>query len=149
MQLRKSAIMLLIFSIISAGPLLAQQVEQPIAKNLQPPVMAPVRVEDTVFVAGADISLRAAIENQKHYIYWSWLNSKTFVKKSDQELEKQQLRQQWHDLVGVDVFMPYFKVKEAEDFVSDKTKITVFNFRGKAHFNEKKKQVEYIFRKRF
>ncbi|MFA5099607.1 MAG: hypothetical protein WC547_01830 [Candidatus Omnitrophota bacterium] len=149
MQLRKSTIMTAVFSLILAGPLFAQQIEQPVVKDMRVPVIVPIKVEDTIFVTGADISLRAALQNQNHYIYWSWLNSSTFVKRFDQDLEKKQLRQQWQDLLGVDVFMPYFKVKEAEDFVSSKTKVTVFNFRGKAHFNENKKQVEYVFRKRF
>jgi hypothetical protein len=149
MQLRKSTIITAVFSLIFAGPLFAQQVEQPVAKDLQPSVVVPVMVEDTAFVAGADISLRAALQNRNHYSYWAWLNSKTFVKSFDQDLEKKELRRQWQDTLGVDIFMPYFKVKDAEDYLSNKTKVSVFSFRGKAHFNESKKQVEYIFRKRF
>jgi hypothetical protein len=149
MQLRKSTILMLIFSLIFAGPLFAQQVEQQIAKDLQPSVVAQVRVEDNAFITGADISLRAALQNQNHYSYWAWLNSKTFVKRFDPDLEKKELRRQWHDVLAVDIFMPYFKVQAAEDFLSNKTKVTVFSFSGKAHFNESKKQVEYIFKKRF
>jgi hypothetical protein len=149
MQLRKSTIITAVFSLIFAGPLFAQQVQRPIANDLRPPAVAPLRVEDNAFAAGADISLRAALQNQNRYMYWAWLNSKTFAKSFDQDSEKVQLRRQWQDLLGVDVFMPYFKVKEAEEFVSNKTKVSVFNFRGKAHFNESKKQVEYIFRRKF
>jgi hypothetical protein len=149
MQLRKSAIMMIVFSLSFACPLFAQEAKQPIVQEVQPPVMAPIVVEDKAFVTGADVSLRVALQNQKHYIYWSWLNSREFTKRFDQENEKVQLRRQWQDLLGVDVFMPYFKVKEAEEYLTDKTKVTVFDFRGKAHFNESKKQVEYIFKKRF
>jgi hypothetical protein len=149
MQLRKSTIITAVFSLILAGPLFAQQAERPLANDLRPPVVAPIRVEDNAFATGADISLRVALQNQNHFIYWAWLNSKNFATSFDQDSEKVQLRKQWRDLLGVDVFMPYFKVKEAEEFVSNKTKVSVFNFRGKAHFNESKKQVEYIFRKRF
>jgi hypothetical protein len=93
--------------------------------------------------------LRTALDNRNHYIYWSWLNSKDFVKRYDQGEERKQLRRQWQELVGVDVFMPYFKVKEVEEIVSSKTSVTFFNMKGKARFNNNYKTVEYIFKKKF
>ena len=149
MRLQKSTIITVFFTLIIVGPLFAQQVEQPITKNMQPSVIYPVRVEDSTFVTGADISLRAALLNQNHYIYWAWLNSKTFGTSVDRDLEKKQLRQQWQDLLGVDIFMPYFKVKEAQGYIENKTKVSLFNFKGKAYFNESTKQVEYIFKRKF
>ncbi|HNQ50998.1 MAG: hypothetical protein PHS64_00745 [Candidatus Omnitrophica bacterium] len=149
MKMRKSAILTLGLVLIFAGSLYAQQAQRPAAKDIRPPVVVPVDLYDSAFAQGADISLRAAIENQSRYVYWSWLNSSVIANDQRAEIEKKQLRRQWQDLLGVDVFMPYFKMKEAEDFISDRTKVTVFNMKGKAHFNESKKQVEYIFKKKF
>lgn len=150
MQMRKNTILTLLFLFSFAGTLFAQQAQQRLAaKEIRPPAVAPIDVYDTAFAKGADISLRAAIENQSRYVYWSWLNSAAIPSEQQRDLEKKELRRQWQDLLGVDVFMPYFKMKEAEDFISDKTKVTVFNMKGKAHFNESSKQVEYIFKKRF
>ena len=149
MQLGKSTILTLALVIFVAGPVCAQQSEQSMAKDARPPLAIPVAISDDAFAAGADISLRFALDNQNHYIYWSWLNSESFVKSKNEDVDRKLLRRQWQDLLGVDVFMPYFKVKEAEDFIADKTKVTLFNMKGKAHFNESRKQVEYIFKKRF
>ena len=88
MQLRKCAILLTIFSLSFACPLFAQEAKQAIVKEVQPPVLAPLPVDDKAFVTGADVSLRVALQNQKHYIYWLWLNSKSFTKSFDQENER-------------------------------------------------------------
>ena len=149
MQLRKSAILMIVFHLSFALPLFAQQADRQVSNDLQPPIIAPVTLDEKALANGADISLRFALKNHDHFIYWSWLNSKSFVVRFDQEGEKNILRTQWQELLGVDVFMPYFKVKEAEEMVSNHTKVTVFSMKGKAHFNESKKQVEYIFKKRF
>jgi hypothetical protein len=149
MQLHKSTILTLVFFFIIVGPACAQTSQRSMPRDIQAPAVPREIVADTAFVSGADISLRTALANQRHYIYWSWLNSKSAAKSFDQDDDRKQLRQQWHDLLGVDVFMPYFKVREAEDFVTSKTKVTVFNFSGKAYFNQKRKQVEYIFKKKF
>lgn len=149
MQLRKSAIMMIIFHLSFAWPLFAQQADRQVSGDMQPPIIAPIVLDEKALASGADISLRVALKNQDHFIYWSWLNSKSFVARFDQDDEKAKLRNQWQELLGVDVFMPYFKVKEAEEMVSNKTKVTLFSMKGKAHFNESKKQVEYIFKKRF
>lgn len=64
-------------------------------------------------------------------------------------LEKQQLREQWEEFLGIDVFYPYFKVKQVEKYVQDKTKVDFFKFKGKTDFDEPSHSVKYIFRKRF
>jgi len=149
MQLRKSATMMIAFYLFFACPLFAQQADRQVSGDLQPPIIAPITIDEKALANGADISMRVALQNQDHFIYWSWLNSKHFSARFDEGDEKIKLRKQWQELLGVDVFMPYFKVKEAEDFVSDKTKVNLFSMTGKAHFNERKKQVEYTFKKRF
>ena len=149
MQLRKCAIMMIVFHLSFAWPLFAQQADRQVSSDIQPPIIAPIVLDEKALASGADISLRVALKNQDHFIYWSWLNSKSFVVRFDQDDEKAKLRNQWQELLGVDVFMPYFKVKEAEEMVANHTKVTLFSMKGKAHFNESKKQVEYIFKKKF
>ena len=149
MKLQKIAIMMIVFHLSFACSLFAQPADRQVSNDLQPPIIAPVKIDEKALASGADLSLRVALKNQDHFIYWAWLNSKSFVVSLDQDNEKAMLRRQWQELLGVDIFMPYFKVKEAEEIVSNKTKVTLFSMRGKAHFDESKKRVEYIFKKKF
>jgi len=56
------------------------------------------------------------MENGKGDVYWSWLNSAIVPDARHRDIDKKELRQQWEELMGVDVFMPYFKMKEVEDY---------------------------------
>lgn len=62
---------------------------------------------------------------------------------------KEELREQWKEFLGIDVFYPYYKAKEVEKFVQSKTTIEFFNFKGRAEFEEGSSSVKYIFKKRF
>lgn len=61
--------------------------------------------------------------------------------------EKEVLRQRWEDTLGIDIFFLYFKLKDAEHWVKERTKIKIGNLEGKAQF--KKNSVRYVFRIRF
>ena len=69
------------------------------------------------------------------------------VKKSE---EKEQLREEWKEFLGIDVFYPYYKVKEVQKAVANKTTVKFFDFKGKAEFwDEDTKSLKYIFKKKF
>ena len=74
-----------------------------------------------------------------------WLNSKP--KKLQQADDKEVLRNQWKQALGVDVFYPYFEVKKLERKTTEKTTIRVLKMRGKAQFKED--SVKYIFSIKF
>ncbi len=61
--------------------------------------------------------------------------------------EKKVLRQKWKELLKIDVFYPYFKVKEVEDLISDKVSVKAFSMSGRPKLE--KNRIKYIFKKRF
>ncbi len=144
----------MVFFLLSlAGSIFAQQAYRLASIDLRLPEtplkIGPMAIDEKALTNETDVSLKKAIKKQAHSDYWSWLNSKGFVARFDQDEERKNLRKQWEEFLVVDIFMPYFKLKELEDFVSDKTRVNLFSMKGKAHFNESKKQVEYTFKKKF
>jgi hypothetical protein len=71
------------------------------------------------------------------------LNDAAFLKNHEKDL----LRQAWREWLGIDVYYPYFKAKEAEEWVSDKAKITLFKIHGRPKIENEK--VNYIFSVKF
>ncbi|MCX7927934.1 MAG: hypothetical protein N2606_07390 [Candidatus Omnitrophica bacterium] len=63
--------------------------------------------------------------------------------------EQHKLREDWRDMLGFDMFYPYFKLKDLEDIVKEKTRLNFLNFEGKAEINERSRELHYIFRKKF
>lgn len=61
--------------------------------------------------------------------------------------EKKILRQQWQELLRMDIFYPYFKAKEVEEWVSEKASVRFFNLKGKPEFSNN--QLKYSFRIKF
>ena len=85
--------------------------------------------------------------NKKSYFILEWLEESAYSSNIDQQKEKDVLRKKWEDLIGVDIFYPYFKAKEVEKVVGDATKIQVFDMTGKTEI--KKGRVQYIFKRKF
>ncbi len=61
--------------------------------------------------------------------------------------EKEKLRKKWQNLLGVDLFYPYFQAKEAESWISNQAKIELFELTGKPEFQ--RNQVTYNFKIEF
>ena len=61
--------------------------------------------------------------------------------------EKEILREKWNDLLGIDIFMPYFKAKEIEKKISEKTSIKIYKMKGKPEFENS--ELKYVFKTRF
>jgi hypothetical protein len=61
--------------------------------------------------------------------------------------EKEVLREQWQKFLGIDIWYPYFKAKEVEDWISDKTKVELFHFKGRIRLENN--QVKYTFKAQF
>ena len=84
-------------------------------------------------------------KNYQSFFYFidKRLNDAAFLKNHEKDL----LRQAWREWLGIDVYYPYFKAKEAEEWVSDKAKITIFKIRGRPKIEDNK--VKYIFSIKF
>ena len=61
--------------------------------------------------------------------------------------EKEMIRAEWKKAFGVDVWYPYYKTKEIEDWVSERVSIKVFKMKGKPKFENG--QIKYTFLTRF
>lgn len=91
-----------------------------------------------------------AYSGQKKNIFISfgdWLNSTAYAASVIQLNAKKQIRQEWKDFFGVDVFLPYFEYKQAEEKVREKTSVKVFKLKGCAEISADK--IEYTFRIKF
>ncbi|MCM8774194.1 MAG: hypothetical protein NC820_05620 [Candidatus Omnitrophica bacterium] len=80
-------------------------------------------------------------------IFLDFINKKAYAEPLPKEKERKILRERWQEILGMDIFYPYFKAKEVENLVKEKTSITLFGFKGKAEFNDD--SVKYIFKLKF
>ncbi len=75
--------------------------------------------------------------------------SKAFADTKNVDDERKKIREEWKEFLGLDVFYPYFKAQEIEEYVKNKTSVKLFNLKGKPEFNRESKSVKYIFKSRF
>jgi len=75
--------------------------------------------------------------------------SKAFAAAKNADNERKKIREEWKETLGLDVFYPYFKAQEVEDYIQQKTTVKVFNLKGKPEFNRESKEVKYIFKSKF
>jgi len=79
--------------------------------------------------------------------FFDFLDKKAFASTIDKKEEKRILREKWKKLLGLDIFYPYFKAKEVEDWVKDKASVRFFKIKGRPKFDDN--QVKYIFKVKF
>ena len=75
--------------------------------------------------------------------------SKAFAATQNVDEDRKIIREEWKKFLGFDVFYPYFKAAEVEDYIQKKSTVKLFNMHGKAEFNKDTKAVKYIFKKKF
>ncbi len=61
--------------------------------------------------------------------------------------EKKLIRLAWKKVFGLDVWYPYYKAKEIEDWVKDRMAVRVFGLKGNPTFENN--QIVYIFKRKF
>lgn len=61
--------------------------------------------------------------------------------------EKEAIRSEWKKAFGVDVWYPYYKAKEVEDWVRERFSVKVFGIKGKPKFEDN--QIRYVFKTTF
>lgn len=89
-----------------------------------------------------EISL-ASEERPKNY-FLDFINKKAYAAIKE---EKGILREKWKEFLGMDIFYPYYKTKEVEEWMVKKTSIEFFNIKGKPKFESN--QIKYIFKVKF
>jgi len=90
--------------------------------------------------AGADSGLASGAISCS---FSEWVNIQPSNKPIDENAEKIILRDQWERAIGIDIFYPYFKAKELESKVREKTSVRVLKMRGKSEF--KSNEAKYTF----
>lgn len=95
--------------------------------------------------AGADSG--PVITSAASCSFSEWVNTKPYNNANDDAAEKTVLREQWEKQLGIDIFYPYFKAKELETKVREKTSVRVFKMRGKSEF--KSNEAKYTFTIKF
>lgn len=65
----------------------------------------------------------------------------------DENAEKIVLREQWERTIGIDLFYPYFKAKELESKIKEKTSVRILKIKGKPEF--KNNEAKYQFTIKF
>ena len=84
-------------------------------------------------------------------LFERWFNKKPLpsARMINRGSDPTELREEWQEFLGIDVFYPYYKVKDIEKDVQDKTKVDFFKFKGKAEFETGSSSFKYIFKKKF
>ena len=93
---------------------------------------------------GADSGLAV---NTTSCSFSEWMNAQPGNKQIDENAEKIVIREQWKRNIGIDVFYPYFKAKELESKVREKSSVRVFKLKGKPEF--KSDEAKYTFSIKF
>ena len=94
--------------------------------------------------AGADSCLASGAASCS---FSEWVNIQPNNKPIDENVERIILREQWERNIGIDIFYPYFKAKEVESKVREKTSVRVLKMRGKSEF--KNNEAKYTFTIKF
>jgi hypothetical protein len=61
--------------------------------------------------------------------------------------EKKLIRMAWKKVFGLDVWYPYYKAKEIEDWVKERFSLRIHGFKGRPKFEND--QILYVFKKKF
>lgn len=80
-------------------------------------------------------------------IFLDFIDKRTYADILEKTDEKKVLREQWQKFLGIDIWYPYFKAKEVEDWISDKTKVELFHFKGRIRLENN--QIKYTFKAQF
>lgn len=79
--------------------------------------------------------------------FLDFIDKKVYTDTLEKRDEKRLLREQWQKFFGIDIWYPYFKAKEVENWIGDKTKVEFFHFKGRMKFENN--QLRYTFKAQF
>ena len=108
---------------------------------------APLKPPSVVEVQKEEVTVLTSEEATSTSSFLNWINTKAYAASTNQEDEKTILRKGWEQMLGVDIFYPYFKGKEVEAWLKEKASIKLFDIKGKPEFDDD--QIKYIFKVKF
>ncbi|GEM_PF-3256902 len=80
-------------------------------------------------------------------VFLDFIDKRIYMDNLEKNKERILLREQWQKILGIDIWYPYFKAKEVEDWIGEKTKVELFHFKGRMRFENN--QIKYTFKMRF
>jgi hypothetical protein len=96
------------------------------------------------YAGGAESGLAISVSSSS---FSEWVNAGPRDKPIDENAEKIVLREAWEKAIGIDIFYPYFKAKELESKIKEKSSVRVLKLKGKPEF--KSNEAKYIFSIKF
>ncbi|MFH1339401.1 MAG: hypothetical protein ABIH40_06135 [Candidatus Omnitrophota bacterium] len=116
MTVCRKKILILACVLTLALPLYAQEAEYSLKNN----------------PGGTEAAVTASDQQEKaESSFWEFVDKQAYAAAVDDKEEKEILREEWRKLLGVDIFYPYFKEQEIEDWVSQKASVEVFKIKGR------------------
>ncbi|HRZ15142.1 MAG TPA: hypothetical protein P5110_06515 [Candidatus Omnitrophota bacterium] len=94
-------------------------------------------------------SITTPLKQERKNFLLRWFTSKAYAEANNVNMDRKRIRQEWQRVLGLDIFYPYFKAQEIKEVVQEKTHVQFFNMKGRAEFDESKRQVRYIFKRKF
>ncbi|MCK9595358.1 MAG: hypothetical protein PHH68_02535 [Candidatus Omnitrophica bacterium] len=82
-------------------------------------------------------------------VYTNWFDALVTVSRPDENEDRRKIRNDWKEFFGVDVFLPYYKAQEVEEFIQEKVSVKLFNVKGRPEYDRQTHQVKYIFKRKF
>ncbi|MBU1062321.1 MAG: hypothetical protein KJ957_01930 [Candidatus Omnitrophica bacterium] len=76
-----------------------------------------------------------------------WINTRNYTYYINKKEEKEKLREEWKNMLGLDIFYPYFKANEIKSRTEEKISVKIFNIKGKLEL--RKDQAFFTFRMKF
>jgi hypothetical protein len=145
MKTARVVIAILVVVIACSGGVLAQD-----AKGLYTaPLSNTSLIEQSIFDYLKAERVDTQPEKPAGFSIIALFKSKAFAAPQDKDLERKRIREEWKEFLGLDVFYPYFKGKEIQERVQEKTKVRLMNMRGRAEFDEEGQEFRYIFKRKF
>ena len=124
---------------ISAPPPIHQEAQNIVAGIEQKPIAKPNLSNE---------ELNSGVPKEKvRNPFLDFINTEAYAANIDEEDEKTILRDKWKELLGIDIFYPYFKAKELEDWIKDRVSIKIFGMKGRPKFD--RNQIIYTFKAKF
>lgn len=107
-------------------------------------IMVFIVIPACAYAGGAESGLAISVSSSS---FSEWVNARPGNKPIDENAEKITLREDWERTIGIDVFYPYFKAKELESKIKERSSIRVLKLKGKPEF--KSNEAKYIFSIKF
>ncbi len=128
------------------SPLYAQA---PLIPSAEPPLLKPQETNlptKDLPTKEVNINTQEPIKEEQPALEFNHKLFKALYNKPKVE-EKKKIRKEWEKTIGVDVWYPYFKAKEVEDWVRDRFSVRIFNMKGRPKFE--RDRISYTFSSKF